>query len=287
MPSWEPFTWPNGFRQIVLSEIPCNWLQCQENSIDPIHFEWQHDNWRVRQSGAAGPYAPRHLEIDFEEFAYGITYKRIREDTDAHHPLWTVGRNCLWPNALFTGDHFEWRVPVDDETTLSVGWFFNPVPRDRRPFRQDEIPCWRGPVRDEATGKWITSHVMNQDFVAWIGQGTLADRSKEHLGGDRGVILMRRRFLADLERIARGEDPKAIVRDPAANGRIELPVLGRDYLIDGPTREQLKDTAHPRTRSMLDFVFQAGQPPEVRAAYVEAMGLAPDGNANVRPGTVR
>ena len=104
---------------------------------------------------------------------------------------------------------------------------------------------------------------------------------------DRGVILMRRRFLADLERIARGEDPKAIVRDPAANGRIELPVLGRDYLIDGPTREQLKGTAHPRTRSMLDFVFQAGQPPEVRAAYVEAMGLAPDGNANVRPGTGR
>jgi hypothetical protein len=28
---------------------------------------------------------------------------------------------CLWPNALFTGDHFEWRVPMDDETKANVG----------------------------------------------------------------------------------------------------------------------------------------------------------------------
>ena len=35
VPNWEPFTWKNGFVQIVFAEIPCNWLQCQENSIDP------------------------------------------------------------------------------------------------------------------------------------------------------------------------------------------------------------------------------------------------------------
>ena len=61
VPNWEPFTWDNGFRQIVISEIPCNWFQCQENSIDPVHFEWQHSNWRIRKSGATGPYSPKHL----------------------------------------------------------------------------------------------------------------------------------------------------------------------------------------------------------------------------------
>ncbi len=279
VPTWEPFTWANGFRQIVLSEIPCNWFQCQENSIDPVHFEWQHANWRVRESGAVRPYSPKHLKIDFEEFDYGITYKRIREDTDERHPLWTVGRNCLWPNALFTGDHFEWRVPIDDDNTLSVGWFFNPVPRDRRPFVQEDIPCWRGPIRDEH-GRWITSHVMNQDFVAWVGQGTLADRSQEHLGrSDRGVIMMRRRFLDDMERVARNEDPKAIVRDAGRNDCIRLPIFDRDFLVDGPTREQLRDDGHPRTRSMLNFVFQAGQPEDVRTAYVEAMGFAAEERA--------
>ncbi len=274
VPTWEPFTWENGFRQVVLAEIPCNWFQCQENSIDPIHFEWQHDTWRLRRAGDPDGRAPAHLKVAFEEFPYGITYKRVREDTDEDHPLWTIGRNCLWPNALFTGDHFEWRVPIDDDATLSVGWFFNPVPRDRRPYVQEEIPCWHGPVRDEATGRWITSHVMNQDFVAWVGQGRRADRSGEHLGrSDRGVIMMRRRFLDDLARIADGGDPKAVVRDPAINRRIDLPVIGREFLVDGPAREDLEDATHPRIRALRSFIFQAGQPEEVRTAYDAAMGF--------------
>src|SRR3954452_3764837 len=45
VPTWEPFTWTNGFVQIVFAEVPCNWLQAQENSIDPVHFEWLHSNW--------------------------------------------------------------------------------------------------------------------------------------------------------------------------------------------------------------------------------------------------
>jgi 5,5'-dehydrodivanillate O-demethylase len=28
LPRWEFFAWKNGFRQIVLSELECNWLQC-------------------------------------------------------------------------------------------------------------------------------------------------------------------------------------------------------------------------------------------------------------------
>ena len=51
---WEPFTWTNGFVQIVFSEVPCNWFQCQENSIDPVHFEWLHGNWSRACSGDDG-----------------------------------------------------------------------------------------------------------------------------------------------------------------------------------------------------------------------------------------
>ena len=64
-----------------------------------------------------------------------------------------------------------------------------------------------------------------------------------------------------------------MVRDPAINDCIELPIFDRDFFLDGWTREDLVDRAHVRARSTLDFVFQAGQPAEVRAAYVEAMGL--------------
>ena len=276
VPNWEPFTWANGFVQIAFTEVPCNWFQCQENSVDPVHFEWMHDNWSLRLRGDKGPYAPRHLRIHFEEFEYGIAYKRIREGTDESHPLWTIGRVCLWPNALFTGNHCEWRVPVDDATTLSVAWFFSRVPKDREPYVQGRIPYWTAPVKDPHTGGWITSHVMNQDFVAWAGQGVVADRTREHLGrSDRGVIMLRRRFLADMERVAQGGDPKAVIRDARLNQCVGLPVVGREAFTEGLTREQWQNLERGGAlgnAARRDFVWLAGQPEEVSRAYKAAMG---------------
>jgi len=276
-PNWEPFTWANGFVQIVFSEVPCNWFQAQENSVDPVHFEWLHDNWGARLREDSGPYAPRHLRIEFEEFEYGIIYRRIREGADEHNPLWTIGRVCLWPNALFTGNHFEWRVPVDDATTLSVGWFFSRVPAEREPYAQKRIPYWTSPVKDPRTGRWITSHLMNQDFVAWAGQGTIADRGREHLGrSDRGVVMMRRRFLSDLELIAKGGgDPKAVIRDAGVNECVPLPVAGREAFTRGVTREQRESLGRDGVlgaAARRDFAWLAGQPEEIRKAYRDAMG---------------
>src|SRR5581483_7502067 len=97
LPTWEPFTWKNGFRQIVISHIPCNWFQCQENSIDPVHFEWMHDNWGARMRGADNNVAPKHLKLKFEEFEHGFVYKRVREGQSEEDRYWTVGRVALWP----------------------------------------------------------------------------------------------------------------------------------------------------------------------------------------------
>jgi len=189
-------------------------------------------------------------------------------------PLWTIGRVCLWPNALFTGTHFEWRVPMDEERTLSVTWAFERVPREREPYIQESIPSWYGPIQDPKTGRWITSHVMNQDFIAWAGQGTIADRTQEHLGqSDRGIVMLRKRFLDDLERIAKGEDPKAVIRDPEVNKSIRLPVAHRSAYVDGLSFEEL--LKHPILGKQLTdgYPFQAGQPIEIRRSYEEAMGI--------------
>ena len=273
VPNWEFFTWKNGFRQVVLAEIPCNWFQCQENSIDPVHFEWTHSNWSVRLKGQTGPYSPKHVKVDFNEFEYGFQYKRVRQDTSEEDRLWTIGRVCLWPNALFTGNHCEFRVPIDDDNTLSVTWHFARVPTDREPYVQDKIPTWRGPIADPQTGRWITTHVMNQDFVTWVGQGQIADRSQEHLGpSDRGIVVVRRRFMNDMDAIEQGKDPKATVRDAKANECIMLPVAERKVLLEGMSRaELLRDPFH--RRSLQDYIFQTGQPPEIRAAYLAAMGI--------------
>jgi 5,5'-dehydrodivanillate O-demethylase len=275
VPTWEPFTWENGFVQIVFSEVPCNWLQAQENSIDPVHFEWLHGNWSRALRGGGGPRPPAHLRIGFDEFEYGFVYRRVLEGQADQDELWTVGRTCLWPNCLFTGAHFEWRVPVDDGTMLSVGWFFDRVPSDMEPFKQDRIPSWVSPIRDPRTGHWITSHVMNQDFIAWVGQGTVADRTQEHLGeSDRGVIMMRKKLLDEADLVARGGEPKALIRDPDKNMCVRLPTIGRDGFVNGYSRAEA-DRRRERTPGLVlneDFIFQAGQPEEVRLAYRRAMG---------------
>ena len=284
VPTWEPFTWANGFVQIVFSEVPCNWFQCQENSIDPVHFEWLHSNWSRALGGADGR-SPTHLKVGFEEFEYGITYRRVLEGQSEQDELWTVGRCCLWPNCLFTGGHFEWRVPIDDGNMLSVGWFFDRVPNEMEPYKQDRIPYWVSPIKDALTDRWITSHIMNQDFVAWVGQGTVADRTQEHLGeSDRGVIMMRRRILEDAERVARGEEPKAVIRDAEKNRCLRLPIIGRDFFVNGSSRVE-SEISRQRTPGLpprKEFPFLTGQPEEVRAAYRRAMGL-PEPGVDARP----
>jgi 5,5'-dehydrodivanillate O-demethylase len=151
------------------------------------------------------------------------------------------------------------------------------VPKESEPYVQESIPAWHGPIKDPRTGRWISSHIMNQDFIAWVGQGTIADRTRERLGAsDRGIALLRRRFFADLEALARGEDPKAIVRDREVNACIMLPVVDRASLTAGVTRHEFVQRQRSRRRlfpGLGPYVFQAGQPAEVKKAYGEAMGV--------------
>ena len=207
----------NGFGQVVFSDMPCNWFQCQENSIDPVHFEWMHANWRQRLAGSNGPYAPRHTKLGFDEFDYGFVYRRVREDTDEASPLWTVGRVCLWPNALFTGNHFEWRVPIDDANTLSVGWFFRRVPQDREPYVQNTHPDWHGPIND-AKHRALDHQPRHEPGFRRLGRpGRDRRPRREHLGrSDRGVIMIRQRFLERSRRDGGRRRPKAI--DPRSRG---------------------------------------------------------------------
>ncbi len=272
LPDWEAFSWVNGFSQIVISEVPCNWFQCQENSIDPVHFEWMHENWGKRLRLGVQPGGPKHLKVAFDEFEHGFVYRRTRQDSDERDEAWTIGRVCLWPNGFFLGEHFEWRVPIDDENTLSITWKYTRVPVEREPYVQGRIPTWYGALKDEQ-GRWINTHVMNQDFVAWVGQGVIADRTRERLGAsDRGVIAVRQRFFEQLDSLAGGATPKGLIFDAASNVQVRLPMMDRAQVVSGHSIEQILQS--PRMKLFYTtYVFQAGQPDAVRQQFSDAVGL--------------
>ena len=272
LPVWAPFTWKGGFRQIVKSDIPCNWFQCQENSCDPVHFEWMHDNWSQRLNDSFN-YSTKHLQVAFDEVEYGHAYRRIREGQEENSPLWTIGRLALWPIGFYLGEHFEWRVPVDDENTLSIAWFHDQPPKDAGPIEQKSVPVWESPIRD-ADGRWITSHVINQDIVAWVGQGVIADRTKEFLAAsDRGIIMMRKRYFDDMKRIEEGKDPKGVIRDPELAKCVPLALVGRTTGMGDLSMEEWKK--HPFLKNkLIDHRHCAGQPADIRRQYLAAMGFA-------------
>ena len=109
------------------------------------------------------------------------------------------------------------------------------VPKGREPYVQVKVPTWVSPIK-EANGRWISSHVINQDIIAWVGQGTIADRTKETLGAsDLGIAMMRKRYFEDIDALAAGREPKAVIRNSNVAKCVELPNITRTTSVQGIT----------------------------------------------------
>jgi len=65
--------------------------------------------------------------------------------------------------------------------------------------------------------------IQSQDGMAWETQGAIYDRTKEHLGAsDTGVAMYRRLLAEQIDVVADGGDPIALVTDPARNESIDM-----------------------------------------------------------------
>lgn len=235
LPRWAPLVWDNAVRDIAIAELPCNWLQCQENSLDPVHTEWLHRYFgtyaKQLTKGQEADFSrgQHHVKIGFDVFEHGIIKRRVSLPNDENHDEWRVGHPILFPNILFVGspnqNTTQFRVPIDDTRTYHVSVYcWRAAPGTQAP-KQEVIPARPVPIFDE-NGRYIVDIQFNQDYMAWASQGDIAKRHLEKLGeSDRGIILFRQMLKEQLERVQAGEDPSInVFRDPAKNEIIELPV---------------------------------------------------------------
>ena len=230
LPRYDMFVWDNSIRQIGTTMIACNWLQCMENSLDPVHVEWLHGYYMDyvlgrRGKGKQEAFVRKHKKIGFDRFDYGLMKRRVVEGNTEEDDPWRVGHPIVFPNILRVGSggayNFQYRVPVDDHNTYHVSYTtFRPgIPLPP----QDSVPLYDIPMYDEK-GQFNMDVVLVQDMFVWVSQGAIADRTKEHLGqSDIGVIMLRELCKEQIERVERGLDPLGTVRDPAKNVCIELP----------------------------------------------------------------
>lgn len=224
LPRYEGFVRDDLDKNVSIKVLPCNWVQCMDNSMDPVHFEHLHGHYGNYMNSRLGkPKAmetPRHLKIEFDLFEYGVYKRRLvegdREDCDD----WTVGHPILFPNILANLQDafhsYQIRVPIDDTHTLHV--LYRGLARKPGATPQEGLAVQREEVMYDDLGRVFAPVVIRQDEAAWIGQGPISDRTVEHLvTSDKGIALYHNLLLENVEKVERGEDPLAVVRDAAKN----------------------------------------------------------------------
>lgn len=220
LPRWEGFVLEGVNRSIGVTDLPCSWLQCMDNSLDPVHFEWLHANvmnYDARKKGKARVMNPaRHLAIDFDVFEFGIYKRRLLEGDDPNTATdWLVGHPVLFPNTLaVTRSSFQIRVPIDDTHTWHVAYNFSPMDGGQA---EPKISVFDAPYKND-NGRLITDTILGTDMLAWVSQGPVTPRHLEHLGAsDKGVILYRRMLMDAMAAVERGEDPPCLLWDASRN----------------------------------------------------------------------
>jgi len=223
LPHWEMFVRDDLIRSVTFKLLPCNWVQCMDNAMDPVHFEHLHGHfWSYfnRKHGIGQTArAARHLKIDFDVFEYGAYKRRLLEGQPEDSDDWTVGHPMVFPTMVVVPagltPGYQIRVPVDDTNTMHIIYSRKPPSADEPP---QPIRVERLSVKYDDRGLVLPASPIEQDEMAWIGQGPISGRTAEHPAtSDAGVLLYRNLLLENIGRVERGEDPMGVVRDPDLN----------------------------------------------------------------------
>lgn len=219
IPRYDVWVRPDGRRRLYLQpQLDCNWVQAMENSVDPSHLQILHQALIAR--GKTITSTTRGLtdavqSFEFYETSYGIMKKRTYGNGLVdEHPL-------IFPNILRQGTATQIRVPVDDEHTRIFFVRFDPtadgsILEEKNDPPVEYVPSYKT-LQDAVHPftRFRMDEVQAQDHMAWETQGPIANRSVERLGtADRGIVMYREILKREIERVQRGQDPLALVRDP-------------------------------------------------------------------------
>ena len=251
LPRWDLLLWDNVVRDIEYVNLPCNWLQIMENSVDPVHFQWLH-RYLSSRIGASnqGPGYRNHQKIGFDIFEYGIIKRRLSTGETEDDPEWRVGHPLVFPNILRLANQLQIRVPVDDTHTMHWLYTCHVPPEGVTAPAQDRIPAQEVPMLD-ANGRHLVNFTNGQDMMAWVTQGPIAKREREKLGQtDVGLILYRRMLQEQMAIVKDGGDPMNVFRDPERNQ--VLPLFHAASAVEA-SRRVLGDTG-PRGSGVAEIV---------------------------------
>jgi 5,5'-dehydrodivanillate O-demethylase len=262
LPRWDLYVQPNSIRQIAINVLDCNWLQCQENTGDPLHSVWTHgrlfeytlERANDLERSASTDHTLHHrismgvgvkdlyAEATIYGMRKGVVYaKELGADSD-HVEEHSV---VIFPFMTQTGkagaprSDFQCRVPIDDTHTLHISYQCYGAPEGVSVPHQEVIPYYTPPTIDEK-GQPILDYVLAQDALVWWSQGDLVDRSAEVLGRtDIPIVFLRRQLAEQIDRVEQGLAPINVFETspPSIDGSGRVNRENPDYQLAGNFRK--------------------------------------------------
>ena len=225
---------PEHQRSVTCVEVPTNWVQAVEASMDSSHVGVLHESTTQINSGSGSErmlmtqaLAPK---LEFEDRPYGYRYAALRALPDQQ--VYARVNNFIMPwYGLICAPHaggpssLFFSTPVDDVTHRA--WFvhFNPGAPLGMTLMSAATDVWNFPPlppgsaadnwgqnrdlmkRGHATG--FPQHLGTEDFAMFISQGAILDRSDEQLcSADGAVLRVRQALLKSVREFMAGQVPR-------------------------------------------------------------------------------
>ena len=217
---WKLFGYRNMSRGAVAE---CNWLQIQENAMDPIHTAFLHSTISSRHFTDIYATLP---QLDFEETPYGMQYIRTAKLPSGR--TFVRVQEAYTANMRSVADNLPPDTPHSERSTL-IGWW---VPVDNTHTLGFHIEAYDPNDQEKVTtfsrakeGRTAGTQEQHRDYAdtqrnpddkeAQVSQRPIAVHALERLAtSDRGVVMFRRLLKRAIEEVRAGRDPQNAFRDP-------------------------------------------------------------------------
>lgn len=264
-PDLDCFVAPDSHVFAFKGHIACNWLQALEVGIDPAHASFLHrffededpnaNYGRQFRANSADSDMPMtkvlrefvRPQIEVERTPYGMRLFALRRISDASMHVRVT--NLLFPQAFvipLSADMTitQWHVPIDD---VSCYWyaiftsFKDPV--DKAQMRAQRLQLYTLPdymprvnkannysfdAREQKTRTYtgMGDDINVHDQWAIESQGSIQDRTREHLGStDKAIINYRSMLMKAIKQVETGNGERLLmVLDEAAAREIRGPI---------------------------------------------------------------
>ena len=243
-PVYDTCELPNNDMVPYTVENPCNWLQVQEQPMDPIHSMFLHTRATGTQFADAWGELP---ELEWKQTPdktgmYVVNSRRWQAYVWVRHlgvvlpnmfqppDLWQdPDREKMFTRAAITG----WVVPVDDTHCILMGWrHFN----DEIDLKKQGDRTAIGANRVDFIGQtgarsYEKAQRVPGDYEVMHSQGPITIRKLEHLGKtDTGVAMLRRMVRKAIRDLKKGVEPPR----RTANAEGQIPTVSSDVIVNLP-----------------------------------------------------